>query len=238
MLPEPERHFTLADGLDKALLDGMLAKQFQRPTDTAVGRFTTGQGNHLLLLPWGKRRWGTTSRRVKQPAIQTSCTEPLANAANGPLRAANVLDNLLIGEAFVGFKQNQRPSHHTHRTCAGLHQLLQLLSGLIREAYNMFLHAGTYSTGNHFMEDVLASYVFTDDAERAQQVIARLAFGHVGLNTGNGPAAHAPFGGMKQSGFGREGGLEGLLEYCETQTIASASKAQLRANPNRFGSVP
>lgn len=84
----------------------------------------------------------------------------------------------------------------------------------------------------------LAAYVFTDDAERAQQVIARLAFGHVGLNTGNGPAAHAPFGGMKQSGFGREGGLEGLLEYCEMQTIASASKAQLRANPNRFGSVP
>jgi succinate-semialdehyde dehydrogenase / glutarate-semialdehyde dehydrogenase len=68
----------------------------------------------------------------------------------------------------------------------------------------------------------LAAYVFTNDAVRAERVIARLAFGHVGLNTGSGPAAHAPFGGMKQSGFGREGGLEGLLEFCEPQTIASA----------------
>jgi succinate-semialdehyde dehydrogenase / glutarate-semialdehyde dehydrogenase len=68
----------------------------------------------------------------------------------------------------------------------------------------------------------LAAYVFTNDAARGERVIARLAFGHVGLNTGSGPAAHAPFGGMKKSGFGREGGLEGLLEFCEPQTIASA----------------
>lgn len=69
----------------------------------------------------------------------------------------------------------------------------------------------------------LAAYVFTRDAARGQRVISQISFGHVGLNTGSGPAAHAPFGGMKQSGFGREGGVEGLLEFCESQTIASAS---------------
>ena len=68
----------------------------------------------------------------------------------------------------------------------------------------------------------LAAYVFTKDAARAERVIARLSFGHVGLNTGTGPRPEAPFGGMKQSGFGREGGWEGLLEFCETQVVAGA----------------
>ncbi len=65
----------------------------------------------------------------------------------------------------------------------------------------------------------LAAYVFTGDEDRARRVIARLDFGHVGHNTGTGPTAEAAFGGMKHSGFGREGGLEGLHEFVETQTV-------------------
>ncbi len=65
----------------------------------------------------------------------------------------------------------------------------------------------------------LAAYVFTADDQRAARVLARLNFGHVGLNTGTGPTAEAPFGGMKQSGYGREGGLEGLHDFIETQTV-------------------
>lgn len=65
----------------------------------------------------------------------------------------------------------------------------------------------------------LAAYVFTRDQDRADRIAAKLHFGHVGLNTGMGPTPEAPFGGMKQSGFGREGGIEGLLEFCEAQTV-------------------
>ncbi|MEX0731968.1 MAG: NAD-dependent succinate-semialdehyde dehydrogenase [Aquisalimonadaceae bacterium] len=65
----------------------------------------------------------------------------------------------------------------------------------------------------------LAAYFFTRDENRAGRVIARLEFGHVGHNTGTGPAPEAPFGGMKQSGYGREGGLEGLFEFVEPQTV-------------------
>ncbi len=65
----------------------------------------------------------------------------------------------------------------------------------------------------------LAAYLFTQDSDRADRMIRQLHFGHVGFNTGTGPAPEAPFGGMKQSGFGREGGLEGLFEFCETQTV-------------------
>ena len=65
----------------------------------------------------------------------------------------------------------------------------------------------------------LAAYVFTGDEQRSQRVAGRLRFGHVGVNTGMGPTPKAPFGGTKQSGFGREGGAEGLLEFCESQTV-------------------
>lgn len=67
----------------------------------------------------------------------------------------------------------------------------------------------------------LAAYLFTTDLRRATALIERLQFGHVGLNTGTGPTPEAPFGGMKQSGFGREGGIEGLMEFCELQTVAA-----------------
>lgn len=68
----------------------------------------------------------------------------------------------------------------------------------------------------------LAAYVFSGDLERARRVAEQLHFGHVGLNTGTGPTPEAPFGGMKQSGYGREGGIEGLYEFVEVQTLPHA----------------
>lgn len=65
----------------------------------------------------------------------------------------------------------------------------------------------------------LAAYLFTGDDARAGRVIPRLEFSHVGWNTGSGPTPEAPFGGMKHSGYGREGGLEGLFEFVEQQTV-------------------
>ncbi len=65
----------------------------------------------------------------------------------------------------------------------------------------------------------LAAYLFTADDARAKRIIAKLSFGHVGHNTGTGPTAEAPFGGMKQSGFGREGGAEGLHDFVEPQSV-------------------
>src|SRR5690606_5153380 len=64
----------------------------------------------------------------------------------------------------------------------------------------------------------LAAYVFSADAARLQRVARALHFGHVGLNSGAGPTPEAPFGGMRMSGLGREGGEEGVLEYVEWQT--------------------
>jgi succinate-semialdehyde dehydrogenase / glutarate-semialdehyde dehydrogenase len=66
----------------------------------------------------------------------------------------------------------------------------------------------------------LVAYVFTRDLDRALRVSERLESGMVGLNQGLVSNAGAPFGGVKQSGVGREGGNEGIAEYLETKYVA------------------
>jgi succinate-semialdehyde dehydrogenase/glutarate-semialdehyde dehydrogenase len=66
----------------------------------------------------------------------------------------------------------------------------------------------------------LVAYVYTNDLKRALRVAERLETGMVGLNQGMVSNPAAPFGGIKQSGFGREGGPEGIEEYLETKYVA------------------
>ncbi|MGW4339051.1 NAD-dependent succinate-semialdehyde dehydrogenase [Rhodococcus koreensis] len=66
----------------------------------------------------------------------------------------------------------------------------------------------------------LSAYVFSRDLARALAVAERLESGMVAINRGLVSDPAAPFGGVKQSGLGREGAQEGLLEYTETQYIA------------------
>jgi succinate-semialdehyde dehydrogenase/glutarate-semialdehyde dehydrogenase len=67
----------------------------------------------------------------------------------------------------------------------------------------------------------LVSYVYTRDLRRGLQVSEALETGMIGLNRGIVSDPAAPFGGVKQSGLGREGAHEGLLEYTETKYIAT-----------------
>ncbi len=66
----------------------------------------------------------------------------------------------------------------------------------------------------------LVAYVYTRDLKRALRVCERLQTGMIGLNQGIVSNAQAPFGGVKQSGFGREGGYEGIEEYLDTKYVA------------------
>jgi succinate-semialdehyde dehydrogenase/glutarate-semialdehyde dehydrogenase len=63
----------------------------------------------------------------------------------------------------------------------------------------------------------LVGYVFTSDQNRAQRMIDQIETGMMGINVGVVSNAAAPFGGIKQSGLGREGGHEGIYEYLETK---------------------
>ena len=68
----------------------------------------------------------------------------------------------------------------------------------------------------------LVAYVYTQDINRALKVIERLDTGMIGLNQGMVSNAGAPFGGVKASGVGREGGNEGIDEFLEIKYIAMA----------------
>ncbi|MCB1074940.1 MAG: NAD-dependent succinate-semialdehyde dehydrogenase [Simkania sp.] len=67
----------------------------------------------------------------------------------------------------------------------------------------------------------LAAYVFTEGLAQAEEVCAELEFGVIGLNDGIFSAAELPFGGIKASGFGREGGPHGIYEYLKEKVISS-----------------
>jgi len=66
----------------------------------------------------------------------------------------------------------------------------------------------------------LVAYLFTKDVKRGLKLSEKLEFGMVGLNRGLVSDPAAPFGGVKQSGIGREGGHEGLMEFLETQYVS------------------
>ena len=63
----------------------------------------------------------------------------------------------------------------------------------------------------------LSAYAFTRSPKRAREAVARIQSGMVGINSFALAAAEAPFGGIKYSGMGREGGSEGIADYCNTK---------------------
>jgi succinate-semialdehyde dehydrogenase/glutarate-semialdehyde dehydrogenase len=65
----------------------------------------------------------------------------------------------------------------------------------------------------------LASYFFTKNVDRTWRLLEDLEAGMIGMNTGNASAAEAPFGGMKDSGYGKESGKDvAVNEYLTTKT--------------------
>jgi succinate-semialdehyde dehydrogenase/glutarate-semialdehyde dehydrogenase len=72
----------------------------------------------------------------------------------------------------------------------------------------------------------LAAYIYTNDLSRAFHVAEQLEYGIVGVNDGVPSAPYAPFGGVKQSGIGREGGPWGIEEYLETKFVSVALRKQ------------
>ncbi len=96
------------------------------------------------------------------------------------------------------------------------------------EIFGPVAPVATFSTDEQAIEAAnrteygLVAYVFTRDLDRAFRVCEGIETGMVGLNQGVVSNPAAPFGGVKQSGFGREGGFEGIGEYLETKYVAMA----------------
>jgi succinate-semialdehyde dehydrogenase/glutarate-semialdehyde dehydrogenase len=97
---------------------------------------------------------------------------------------------------------------------------------LAEEIFGPVAPIATFSTDDEAIaaanrtEYGLVAYFYTQSLERAFKVMEGLQTGMVGVNQGIVSNASAPFGGVKQSGFGREGGREGIEEYLETKYVA------------------
>ena len=65
----------------------------------------------------------------------------------------------------------------------------------------------------------LSAEIWTRDLSRAHRVAAQLDVSHVTINGGGGFGIEAPFGGVKQSGFGREGGWESITQYSRVKNV-------------------
>jgi succinate-semialdehyde dehydrogenase/glutarate-semialdehyde dehydrogenase len=102
---------------------------------------------------------------------------------------------------------------------AGL--LEQEIFGPVAPITSFATESGALEAANR-SEYGLVAYLYTSDLARAFRVVERLETGMVGVNQGIVSNAAAPFGGVKQSGFGREGGFEGIEEYLETKYVALA----------------
>ena len=102
---------------------------------------------------------------------------------------------------------------------------------LVEEIFGPVAPVATFSTEEQALaaanrtEYGLVAYVYTRDLNRALRVCEGIDSGMIGLNQGVVSNPAAPFGGVKQSGFGREGGFEGIGEYLETKYVAIADPA-------------
>jgi len=97
---------------------------------------------------------------------------------------------------------------------------------LAEEIFGPVAPIATFSTDSEAVEAAnrteygLVAYLYTRDLTRALSVSEGIETGMIGLNQGIVSNPAAPFGGVKQSGFGREGGFEGIGEYLETKYVA------------------
>jgi succinate-semialdehyde dehydrogenase / glutarate-semialdehyde dehydrogenase len=128
---------------------------------------------------------------------------------------------LLLGGERVG----ERGYFYAPTVLADVPQDARLLG---EEIFGPVASVATFSSDEQAIEAAnrteygLVAYVYTRDLERAFRVCEAIETGMIGLNQGVVSNPAAPFGGVKQSGFGREGGFEGIGEYLETKYVALA----------------
>ena len=71
------------------------------------------------------------------------------------------------------------------------------------------------------MKEGLAAYIISSEYQQIFRVTSQLQFGIIGVNEGAIRSVVAPFGGVKESGFGREGGLQGMDEYLQFKLVCT-----------------
>ncbi|ODT90844.1 MAG: succinate-semialdehyde dehydrogenase (NADP(+)), partial [Sphingobium sp. SCN 64-10] len=220
--------FLVFDDADlDAAVDGAIASKFRNAGQTCVcaNRFLVQAGIYDRFVAALKQR--VEALRVGNGFDDGVDTGPLINAAAIEKVRSHVADaiaqggRLLVGGAapegagyfFQPTLISDVPA--SARICA--EETFGPLAGIVRfetEAEAIFLANDTRAG--------LAAYLYTRDLSRSHRVSEALEYGMVGLNTGLISTEVAPFGGVKESGFGREGSRYGMDEYLNMKLVCTA----------------
>jgi succinate-semialdehyde dehydrogenase/glutarate-semialdehyde dehydrogenase len=200
-----------------AAIDGAMQAKFRNSGQacTAANRFLV---HETLLEPFTQQVAQRVSAATVGPLINSQAVARLeALLADAVRRGARVL---------VGGRAVRGPGHYFEPTVVAdvrpdcrlaqeeIFGPILAIGSFTREAEAVRLANGT--------EHGLVAYVYTRDLARAQRLLEVLEVGMTGVNVGVVSDAAAPFGGIKASGLGREGGAEGIQEYLETTYALTA----------------
>jgi succinate-semialdehyde dehydrogenase/glutarate-semialdehyde dehydrogenase len=212
--------------VEAAVNGAMLAKMRNMgEACTAANRFIVHESvaeefSHLLAARMGKLVVG----RGTEPGVDVG---PLVDAPSRDKVAELVGDAVDKGAKVLvgGSPVDGRGFFFTPTVLAGVTPDARVLG---EEIFGPVAPVTTFTTDDEALamanatEFGLVAYAFTKDLGRALRVAEGLETGMVGLNQGIVSNPAAPFGGVKQSGFGREGGAEGIEEYLETKYVGIA----------------
>jgi len=170
-------------------------------------------GVSLLITPWNFPA-GMATRKIG-PAIAAGCTMILKPAGETPLTALAIVDILERAGVPKGVVNVILPS----KTGPMISKILQ------NEVFGPVAPIVRFDTDEEAIKLAndtpfgLISYVYSQDLTRAIRTAEALEAGMVAINRGVISDPAAPFGGVKQSGLGREGGFDGIHEFLETKFI-------------------
>jgi succinate-semialdehyde dehydrogenase/glutarate-semialdehyde dehydrogenase len=209
--------------LDLAVQSTMISK-FRNAGQTCVcaNRILVQDSVHDAFA--AKLAKAVTALRVGPGDVVGSTVGPLINAAAAEKVKAHVDDALSHGATLYASAENNMAYERfvAPTILTGANSAMRLASeetfGPVAPLFR-FTHEEEGIELANATEYGLASYFYTDNIHRAFRVAERLEAGMVALNTGSIAMEMAPFGGVKMSGLGREGGRAGLEEYLESKAF-------------------
>lgn len=191
--------------VNRILVEQSIAADFSARLKQAISQLVTGNG--------------------EEEGVQIG---PLINAA-AVHKVTNLVDSAVAAGATLSF-QAQVPAGLGHfypptlleQVSASMAISQQEIFGPVA-AIQIFTHEAEAIALANASQSGLAAYVFTKDAERIWQLSEQLQVGMIGINGSAISQAHIPFGGIKASGFGREGSQYGIDEYLQLKHLCWAN---------------
>jgi succinate-semialdehyde dehydrogenase/glutarate-semialdehyde dehydrogenase len=218
--------FLVFDDADIAqALDGAMIAKMRNGGEacTAANRFYVQRGVYAAFAAGMVERMGRIKLGVGYDPEST--LGPMINQ-----RAIDKIEHLVQdavsrgAKVLLGGQRVERPGYYYPATVLGevtadAQMLKEEVFGPVVALQAFDTDAAAIASAND-TEFGLAAYVYTKDLKRGFRVCEQIETGMIGLNRGMLSDPAAPFGGMKQSGLGREGSHHGLIEFCEAKYVA------------------